>query len=431
MKSIDVVIVSDAKNYFLQSLTQIAIDTAIENENILSVKVIVVEKQELVEYANCKNLKQTGEFSYNKYLNYGASFGDSEYISFCNNDLVFGHNWASEIIHEMIKENVSSASPYCHLSNIKNGTEIKQRTGNHFGHEVRREICGWCFVWKRDLWNKIKLDERLAFWASDNSFAQQLIHANERHMLSTTSFVSHLSNGSNSLNSMQEQEKNLLMQEQVRKFNRLYDKNLFELGTDIYTSDDVTVIIPVCGDINYWKPLYERAQNSVLNQTKKSKYCIISFANDLQSARNTTGNQAHTKWILFCDADDELYENYIEEMLKCEGDIIVPSAHRYFADGTIDKSNKWYEPKDLLTCGNFIVIGAMIRADLFRKLGGFKNLQALEDYDFFLRAEESGAKFTHCPKAIYKINVRENSRNVDQSIFPQIVNEAKKRRGIL
>lgn len=432
MKGIDVIIVSDAKDGFLQKLTETAIDTAINNENNVFVKVVVVEKQDIV-YKNCKTIKQFGEFCYNRFLNEGAEIGDSGYICFANNDLVFGHNWASEIIHAMEKEKVRSASPFCHLSNIKNDSGYSQKTGNHYGHEVRKEFTGFCFIWKRNLWEKVcGLDERLSFWASDDATAEQLKIAGEKHILCTTSLVSHLSYGSNSLNSLQLHEKNGLMHEQVRKFNRLYGKNLFNLGTDISTGNDITCIIPIFGDIQKWQPLAEKANKSILNQTVPVKHSLISIGGTLQNARNIPALNADTQWVLFVDADDTIDENYVEEMLKVasDADVVFPSAHRYFNDGTIDDSNKWYEPKDLLF-GNYIVIGFLIRSDLFRRLGGFKDLPSLEDWELLIRAEEAGARFKQCKNAIYKINVSDNGRNLNQDLAPQIIYEAKKRRNLI
>lgn len=430
MKSIDVVIVSDAKNHFLQKLTEAAIETSVTNEKNVLVNVIVVEKQDAV-YQGCKTVKQTGEFCYNRFLSEGAKLGSGEYICFANNDLIFGDNWASEIISNMEKENVRSASPYCHLSNIKNKSGYNQKTGNHFGHEVRKEFAGFCFVWKRELFEEIGLDERLAFWASDDATAEVLKMNNEKHILCTSSFVAHLSYGSNTLNILQSPERSAFMHDQVKKFNRLYSKNLYGIGIDKWTGRDITAIIPIFGDIVKWEEKYKRAERSIHAQTVRPKYSLISLGDNLKNSRNIPALNAKTEWILFVDADDELDEHYIEEMLKIEdADIIVPAAHRYFKDGTVDDSNRWYEPIDLLT-GNYIVIGALIRTELFKKLGGFKDLKSLEDWEFFIRAEEAGAKFKQCRKAIYKIHVSENSRNADQSLMPEIIYEAKKRRGLL
>lgn len=433
MKSIDVVIVSDGKNDNLRLLTQNAIFSARGEEHNLFVRVIVIEKQE-VEYELTEVFRQQGDCCYNKFLNEGAAKGNADYIAFCNNDLLFEENWAYKIISEMEKEGVSSACPYSPISNIKNNTGIKRNSGNYFGYEIRKEFCGWCFVWKRELWNNIKLDERINFWCSDNAVCEQLKENNERHILVTSSIVHHVNNGSTTLNTVHPAKRKELTHDEIKKFNRLYNQNLFSFGKDV--SGRVTVIIPVYGDVEYWKPLVERASKSALNQKEKAQDVVINFGNNLNEARNSFISQIRTPYVIFLDADDELDEDYIHEMLKIENaDIVVPVVHRYYPDGRIETGQYWYSPKPLIH-GNYIVIGAMIKTSLLKIVGGFDNLPLYEDWSTWLKMEEQGAVFKQCEKAIYKIHVREGSRNepdseTKQKMFNKIQNEAKKRRGII
>ena len=150
---IDVVIVSDAKNDYLKSLTEQAIKTCVENEKIINVNVFVVERQD-VYYDKAVTIHVDTDIEYNKFLNKGASYGNSDYIFFANNDLLFGSNWAHKLISEMRNLKANSASPYCPESHIKNDTGILQNTGSHEGYEVKREFSGWAFCWTRELWNK-------------------------------------------------------------------------------------------------------------------------------------------------------------------------------------------------------------------------------------------------------------------------------------
>lgn len=229
--SIDVIIVSNASNDHLKSLTVQTINTAKFNEKEVFVNVIVVEGTD-TEFYNSKTIKQKGEFCYNKFLNEGAALGTSEYIAFCNNDLIFGDNWASKIISEMEKNNVRSACPYCPNSNILNKTLISQDSGVYFGYEIRFQFVGWCIVWERTLWEKIKMDEDVKFWASDNASAKSLELAGEKHILVTNSIVSHVWNGSNTLNGIHPNKRYDLMHKQIKIFNKKYGENYFELGTE-------------------------------------------------------------------------------------------------------------------------------------------------------------------------------------------------------
>ncbi len=189
----------------------------------------------------------------------------------------------------------------------------------------------------------------------------------------------------------------------------------------------VCVIIPIYGDIRFWQPLANRAAQSVVNQTVKAEVLTFSTGANIADARNKFGLQPHgCEYVIFLDADDELHPSYIEEMLKGNGDIRVPTVHKHYSNGRVLKGA--YEPKDLIT-GNYIVVGAMIKAELFNKLEGFHNYESLEDWDLWLRAEEAGATFEQIPGAIYKVNKRPGSRN-SNAAFDEVLNNAKERRGI-
>ena len=431
MKSIDVVIVSDAKNDFCKRLTEQAIISARRDTCIGGI--IVIERQE-TNYEGAKVLRQVGDFCYNRFLNEGAVHGNSEYIAFCNNDLLFEDNWACNIIEEMEKEYVSSASPYSPISNVSNRTGITVNSGNHCGYEIRKEFCGWAFIWKRELWERLKLDERIYFWASDNATAAQLKENNEKHILVTNSIVHHVHNGSITLNTLSNEMKSILMHDEIKKFNRLYNQDLFSLGKDI--EGKVSVVVPVFGDMEYWKPFLERSSASALKQKSKAHNVVINVGKDLHEARNSFLKRVKTEYILYLDADDELDENYISEMLKIEdADIVVPTVYRYYDDGRVDDNQFHYTPRPLIS-GNYIVIGALIKTSLLKKIGGFDDLPLYEDWSTWLKMEEAGAVFKQCPKAIYKIHVREGSRNepsteMKTTMFNKIQNDAKKRRGLI
>lgn len=189
----------------------------------------------------------------------------------------------------------------------------------------------------------------------------------------------------------------------------------------------VTVIIPVYGDHEIWDELAELARQSALNQTIRPFHIVISEADNIKDCRNDALN-FDGDFIIFLDADDTLHPTYIEEMLKGTADIRVPSVHRHYENGHIDTDQKWYQPKDLMT-GNYIVVSAMIRTSLFKQIGGFHDYESLEDWDLWLRAEESGATFEQIPEAILHVNKRIGSRNSNKS-FDDIFNNAKVRRGI-
>lgn len=190
----------------------------------------------------------------------------------------------------------------------------------------------------------------------------------------------------------------------------------------------VSVIIPIYGNIGGWASMALRAFESANNQTVKPDNIYISTGDTLKGCRNSIALIVESDYIIFLDADDTLHSTYIEEMMKGTADIRVPSVHRHYENGHIDTDQHWYQPKDLMT-GNYIVVSAMIRTSLFKKLGGFHDYESLEDWDLWLRAEEAGATFEQIPEAILHVNKRPNSRNSNVSL-PLILENARKRRGI-
>lgn len=225
--TLDLIIISHAKTPELRQLTQRGIYSAIANEFHVKINPIVIEGNHAVKYDGAKTYYQYGDFCYNKFLNFGASLGISEYIAFCNNDLSYGTDWASNLI-EALQSGLDSVSPYSTISHHVHKTGILPNTGIHYGHEVKHQFEGWCFVWPRLLWNQIKLDERVTFWCSDNATVEQLKAAGKNHGLVTYAIVEHPDNGGKTLKTVSNRHE--LTTQQAKIFNKLYDKNVENAG---------------------------------------------------------------------------------------------------------------------------------------------------------------------------------------------------------
>lgn len=173
--------------------------------------------------------------------------------------------------------------------------------------------------------------------------------------------------------------------------------------------NDVTVIIPVFGDVERWAPLAQRALSSALNQTAPAADVVVSVADTLEEARNRPALAAETEWLCFLDADDELDAGYLECMLAGTGDLRQPSTLG-IVDGVEDAEPVLLPAKPLLN-GNYIVVGAFVRREIFESAGGFTSLPAYEDWDLWIRCWLEGAVITTCPEAIYRVHIRPGSRN--------------------
>lgn len=224
---VDVIILSNAKDDYLQLMTQVAIDTCIDSEQEKMFNIMVIEQNREVEYSHCDMLYKSEPFNYNKFMNTGAMITNSEYIAFCNNDLVFEKGWATNLLKAMEEHNLDSASPLCksaryHKIFTPNGRVV-------IGNRTSVEFAGWCFVMRRKAWHTIKgLDEDFGFWCADDATVEQLKQHNLRHGLVTNSIVQHLEEST--LKTVSKDEKEQMTFVQVKKFNRKYDKDVWGMG---------------------------------------------------------------------------------------------------------------------------------------------------------------------------------------------------------
>jgi GT2 family glycosyltransferase len=174
-------------------------------------------------------------------------------------------------------------------------------------------------------------------------------------------------------------------------------------------SNDVEVIVPTFGDKYLWSALVDRAVVSVMRQTVKTKVWRSHEA-DLSTARNAGAWAAASEWLIFLDADDELDPRYVECMLKGTGDIRQPSTLG-IVNGVEDDYPVLIPLKQNLLHGNHLVIGSMVRRSLLLEVGGFRELPILEDWDCWIRLWLAGAEIGTAPDAVYRVHVREGSRN--------------------
>lgn len=181
----------------------------------------------------------------------------------------------------------------------------------------------------------------------------------------------------------------------------------------------ISVIISTFGDPEWEQLALERAVPSAHAQSEPAHEIITVHAETLHGARNQGAQDATGDWLLFLDADDELGWHYVESMQR-KADLLTDAGHPNWlirpatlgirADGVEDK-----EPIVLKECylldQNFMVIGTLVPRQLFLDVGGFEDWPIYEDWDLWLRCWKAGAKFDACIDAVYRVHVREGSRN--------------------
>lgn len=183
--------------------------------------------------------------------------------------------------------------------------------------------------------------------------------------------------------------------------------------------NDVTICICTYGS-NHWATKGQelcRKLDKVFPQIVKIAYHEAD--SNLSTVRNKALELVPSEYIIFVDADDNLSDNYVAEMMQGYADIRVPSV-QYISRGTPLTP---YVPRvsacthkascgpQCLPLGNYLVIGSMARTEALRAVGGFRDWPMYEDWDLWARCYTNGSSFQNIPTAIYKATVRPDSRN--------------------
>lgn len=219
---IDVVIISSATNDDLRKTTIKCLSTLMLSGQEVSFRPIVVESSN--QTFDCETIHVSEKLNYNKFLNIGFSKTKSEFVAFCNNDLIFLKGWMDSHVKIFLKiPKIDSLSPFCENFHTRNPNCHKnfQKNSLYFGFRPRYELTGWCFTARRKIIDKIGgFDTSVEFWYSDNAYARQLKQANLIHALDTTASVIHLFGLTTATLSDADKDKYTHMQE--RRFRKVF-----------------------------------------------------------------------------------------------------------------------------------------------------------------------------------------------------------------
>lgn len=194
-----------------------------------------------------------------------------------------------------------------------------------------------------------------------------------------------------------------------------------------FPNGNVSIIIPTFGDFETWNRMSLEATNTAVKETRKPGKVIRVHQDTLAMARNLGALEANTDWIIFLDADDTLRRGYCEAMLQaaegCHKGIFRPNTIAV-VDG-VEEGVPQMIPRSNLFDSNCAVIGSMVSKEQFFKVGGFRELERLEDWDLFLRLYIDGAELVDVPEAIYRVGYRTDSRNQSDSKHAEIASEIR------
>jgi GT2 family glycosyltransferase len=178
---------------------------------------------------------------------------------------------------------------------------------------------------------------------------------------------------------------------------------------------DVTVAVATFG-AGHWLRL---AEHRAIPSAEALDVPVVHVHGDtLHTARNTAVDQVDTEWVIHLDADDELEAGYVDAMAAGTADLRAPAV-RYVRPGRMSPPAKMPNVAGhahacsarCLAWGNWLVIGTLVRTDLVRKVGGWRDFSWSEDYDLWVRCWQEGANIEAVPAAVYRAHVRADSRN--------------------
>lgn len=178
---------------------------------------------------------------------------------------------------------------------------------------------------------------------------------------------------------------------------------------------DVTIVVATFGGPE-WVEL--AARRAIPSAQRFGVPVLHAHGDSLHEARNAAVEQVDTEWVIHLDADDELENSYLDAMESGSADVRAPAV-RYVGPGAATRGPAMPHvaghthacTADCLPYGNWLVVGSAVRAELVRKVGGWRDFTWSEDWDLWLRCHLAGASIEAIPAAVYRAHVRRDSRN--------------------
>ena len=178
---------------------------------------------------------------------------------------------------------------------------------------------------------------------------------------------------------------------------------------------DISIAVSVFGD-SKWAML---AKNRAIPSANQFGVPVLfNDCDSLHESRNEALKQCETEYIVYLDADDQLSPDFLEEMSKGTCDLRAPSVTYIMPNGnrtrpTVPKV--WNHTHNCVAAclpkGNWLVVGSVVKAQLLRDIGGWKDWPVYEDWDIWLICHLAGASIEAIPEAVYLAYAMPNSRN--------------------
>lgn len=213
MNEISIIMLSNAKNEKLKSVTENAIRSCLDSSKDMIFDIIIFEKNPYIFYKSTRTFHYNFDFNYNKLMNLGVQHSLYQYVGMFNNDVLFHSHWAENVLREMQQHELLSASCFCpHFNNVL----LDELS---FGYELWQQVNGWALVVNKKIFSKIKkIPEDVTFWYSDNCYAELIKYHKIKHALVKKSVVEHLEQGSGTIRNEKKRTKDKFTKKQHDNF---------------------------------------------------------------------------------------------------------------------------------------------------------------------------------------------------------------------
>lgn len=122
--------------------------------------------------------------------------------------------------------------------------------------------------------------------------------------------------------------------------------------------------------------------------------------------------------LLFVDADDVLSPDYIQKMEMLDADIAYPDLFLWFEHGKYKGVNRLkiappVTAKTITTFKSIIPVTSLMKRSVYETLGGFKQMEVFEDWEFFLRAMAHGYEFKKAETILWYRQANNTRNRID------------------
>jgi autotransporter strand-loop-strand O-heptosyltransferase len=211
---IDVICLTYTKDESFYELTKQTLDTLLLTKGgyIFNIKLMEsnIDSNFIYDYPNLQVITPNEKFNYNRFLNIGLTYCNSDWVLIINNDLKFTEDWLNNIMIEYsLNNNIQSFSPF-EPDFVQNYYDGLFHDGNVFlGYTPCVELYGWCVLVKKEVLDLINgFDEQFVFYYQDNDYGLTLQKYGINHALIKNSVVYHLMSKSHNLMSEEEYKYN-------------------------------------------------------------------------------------------------------------------------------------------------------------------------------------------------------------------------------